>query len=321
MNRVGLAIALALLFACNSKSEERREPPKAGSNDAAGSGVGSDSEIVGGVTLKLLAAGAEPRKALRFKLGRGDKAKAEIRMAMDVRVSADGEAKRAIKLPVATAIINLKMTSVEADVFAFDWVVLAYNAEDTPGVLPQVLSGFKAQVGQLVGAKGTGTIDPQGRNLGATFEMPPGAEPQAEQLMSGMRDAMATISAPLPTQAIGVGASWRVAQTTTQNGTKSNIEHTYTIEAMDGDTLTLAIQMKISGVPGPLRAPGPGESAHLDSMSGSGSGKIVVALTELVPTASDVLMTTTTHTTRTTPSKTEKVASDLSVTIGIKAIR
>lgn len=318
MNRVALAVALALLFACNSKSEQKREPPKGNSEDG---GPSAPSEVVGGVSLTLLSEGAEPRKALRFKLRQGDKAKAEIRMAMAVGVSADGEPKRNVKLPIATATVKIKMTSVEADVFAFDWVVLAYKANDTPGVLPQVLSGFKSQVNQLVGAKGTGTIDAQGRNLGATFEMPPGAGPQAEQLMSGMRDAMATLSAPLPTPAIGVGASWRVDQSTTQNGMKSNIEHTYTVESIDGDAIGLAVQMKIDGVPGALRSPGPGESAHLDSMSGSGSGKIIVKLSELVPTASDVVMKTKTHTTRTTSSKTEKVASDLTVEIGIKAIR
>lgn len=275
-----------------------------------------------GVQVSLVEPGAEPRQKLRLAIKEGQTFKAEMRMQMDMTMSVAGARQPKVKLPVMVAVMDIKTTSASADAFEFDWSISDYDVAPTPGVMPQVMGALKTQLKTLVGTKGTGKVDSRGRNLGSTFEIPPNVPPQTAQIMEGMRDAISTMSAPVPDEAIGVGGSWKVSQLMVQNGTKSNVEYIYKVKAINGDKVELDVEVKTTGVPGPVVNPmiPPGANATLDSMSGSGGGEVVLSLDSIVPAKSKVETKNTSAMTIKAMGQTQKTVTDIDLSIEMKAL-
>ncbi len=317
MKNPAIFLSLVLAFAACEKSKSDAEETGDTDLPAAGKRSPTDSVVV-----TLMEAGAAPRQSLRIKLKEGDSSKLEMRMMMDMSMRAAGAAQPKVKLPVMVATMEIKTRSASEAGYEFDWVVTNYTAEATPGVIPELLTGLRGQLKQLVGVKGTGKIDARGRNLGATFEVPKGVDPQIAQMMEGMKDAMQTMSAPLPDEKVGVGGKWKVNQMMVQNGTKSNVEYIYTIKSIDGDTISTEAELKMVGVPGPIvnKLMPPGVNVNLDSMTGSGSGAITLDLNQAIPVSSTVKMTTKTNTTVSSQGTAQKLDTDMALDIEMKAL-
>lgn len=275
-----------------------------------------------GVSVTLIDAGAEPRQKLRFKVKKGQTFKAEMRMTMDMRMQIDGAAPPSVKLPVMVAVMDIATTDATEDTFSFDWKISRYDVVKSPGVMPQVLSALKTQLAQLVGTKGSAKIDSRGRNLGSTFEIPPGVAPQTAKLMEGMREAISTMSAPVPEEAIGVGGSWKVSQNMVQNGMTSKVDYVYTVKALTGEQAELGAVVTTTGVPGPVEGGllPPGASATLDSMTGSGGGELTLRFDTIVPVRSKISTDNTSKMTVKAMGRTQKTVTDIKMGIEMKAL-
>ena len=113
--------------------------------------------------VKLIEAGAEPRKELRLHPKPGDKQTAvmTIKVAIDLNI---GEMPpQAIKLPAIkiTSDITVKSISAEGDII-YDLLIRNASAADDPGATPLVVEPIKSALAAIQGLSGTGTLSSRG---------------------------------------------------------------------------------------------------------------------------------------------------------------
>ena len=157
--------------------------------------------------------------------------------------------------------------------------------EDPGGMAPMMMP----VINQLKGVEGTMTVSKNGVISNATVPTPRGAMPGlAEQLDQTKRSVMDLVI-PTPTEAMGVGGSWKVTQTFKTQGIELTRISTYTIESREGDTLKLkgtvtlkadAQQMTNDQMP-------PGMKLQLKKFDGTGDATMTYNLAAATTTASE----------------------------------
>jgi hypothetical protein len=132
--------------------------------------------------------------------------------------------------------------------------------------------------------------------------MPAGARPEMAQVIQGMEQAMSQLSAPLPDEAVGKGASWQVQTKLSQNGVSLTQTATYSLTDLDGDALTLDVKIAQSAPKQKVASP-MGVTVDLTSLSSTGGGKSKLRLDRLSPLES--LLSVASTVTMAVPVKTE----------------
>lgn len=335
-------VALAGLSACGDKAGDSAKTPAADAKKAgdavkkaaksadkmAPNAIDSAKKMADKVAVKgaspepvvtLLEAGTDP-KPLRLKLTKGQSVTAEMIMKMSMKMDINGMKPPQVALPPTRMLMKMTVTDVMADTFNYTFEVTEAAPMKAEGVQPTVMEAMSKALKNAVGLKGKGTIDDRGMNKGATFDLPPNMDPQTRQLMDGMRDAVGRMSAPLPTEPVGVGGKWKVAQQLAQNGMTLDQTATYTVKAIDGDTLTFDVAVEMNAKAQEVKAPGmpAGATMMLESMRGSGGGTTVQSLKSLLPELAKVKIDTSMKSTVKAGGQSQKMAMDMTMDVTIR---
>ena len=267
-----------------------QKPPATAGNGAATIDQAAPSEPVAAQTstthVKLLEAGAEPRKVLRLHPTAGDKQTLvmTLKMAMETKV---GEADAPpTKMPAIKMTVNatVKEVSDNGDI-SCDLVMGEFNVSDDPGVTPEVAAAMKAAFAGTKGLSGTGTVSSRGLSKGVEFKAPAGSSPQARQLMDQMKDLVTQLVAPLPEEAVGPGAKWDVKMPLKSQGITVDQTATYEVVSIEGDRLTIKSTIVQHAANQKIQNPAmPTLKMDLTKMVGNGSGEHTSDLTHLLPT-------------------------------------
>ena len=244
-------------------------------------------------TVKLLNAGTGPATTLRLAATKGDKQSIVMTMTMDMEMSVGGTAQPSVKLPAMQMTIDLEVTEVTADRdVRYVFNLSAADVVADPAVAAEVSAIVKTQLQAMVGTKGKALVTERGLTKEADIEFPPGLDPQTRQMMSGMKESLNQLSAPLPEEAVGQGASWDVTTTITQNGLTLKQVATYTLTEAGRGGFTAKIGVRQKADPQEMKAPGlpPGTKVHLQDMTSEGEGDVRLDLTRLAPARSSVQM-------------------------------
>ncbi|MGA2865445.1 MAG: DUF6263 family protein [Verrucomicrobiota bacterium] len=240
--------------------------------------------------LKLLEAGAEPRKVLRLHPKPGDKQTLGItlKMAMDIQA---GEAQRqAMQMPAMKMTMDVTVRSVSADGdITYEMVIGDASVSDEPGVLPQLAEALKSAFAGLKGLSGTGTTSDRGFSKGTELKVPPGANPQLQQVMEQMKESIATAAAPLPEEAVGPGARWEVRMPLKSQGMTIEQTVTYQLVSIEGERLTAKSTIAQRASNQKIENPAmPGLKLDLTKMVGNGTSDVTLDLAQLLPPARTV---------------------------------
>jgi hypothetical protein len=243
----------------------------------------------GDPVIKLLEPGGEPKEALRFKIAKGTKQRAEMTMRMDIEISMNGTAVPKTAVPAIKMVMDFEATDVNSigDVSLSMRVAEATMVED-PSTPPEVAAAVKASLSQLTSLTATTVVSDRGFIKQADFSLPGEGDPQLGQLMDGMKQSMQQLTAPLPAEPVGAGARWQVEHDIAQNGINLKQTEIVTLQGIRGSEIDLGIEltqkagaqtMKLPGVPA-------GVDAQLVSMTSQGSGATTSDVTKLVPVKS-----------------------------------
>ncbi len=244
-----------------------------------------------GLKVELISPGTGPRKELRFQPKVGSKQKMTMTMTMTQEVSVDGN-----KLPVPavpgqqfTVDFEIKEVASNGDVtygFTFSDVKLV-NEE---GAVAAAATALKAMLKPMVGATGTGQVTNRGLTKSATFDLPENAPAQLKSMIDSMKDSISRISSPLPTEAVGVGAQWKVTQDLNSGGIQMTQTSTHELKSITNDGFDVAIKIQQdAGEQEVQTAMMPvGAKMKLNSMKSSGEGISSMVFTSLNPRKSQV---------------------------------
>lgn len=238
-----------------------------------------------GMSVKLLDAGAEPRKVLRIHAAPGNKQTLAVttKMAMDIGVA--GASAQAMKLPAIkmTMDVTVKSVSGEGDM-AYEMVIADASVADEPGTLPQIAEAMKAALGSVKGVASTGTMSSRGVSKGGEMKLPPGADPQTRQATDLMKESLSSISLSLPEESVGPGAKWEVKQALKSQGMTIQQTATYELASVEGERLTVKGSTVQTAANQKIQNPAmPGLKMDVAKMNGEGTGNLTFDLSQLLP--------------------------------------
>ncbi len=240
-------------------------------------------------TVTLLEAGESPRKPLRFKVKKGQTEDIKMTMKMDMEMVEMGQK---IGMPAMIMNMNIQVADVQADgdiTYKFTLGEASVDEDDT--FPPAMIEGLKQSLQFMTGISGEATINDRGMTLAASINEVPNADPQAQQLMKNMEQTMNQISAPLPDEAVGVGAKWRYTTSVSQDGVEIRQVAEYELVARQGDTIDMKATVKQTA-PSQSVADA-GDEMAMSYFRSDGSGDIKLGLANLAPKQSSMALETT----------------------------
>jgi hypothetical protein len=270
--------AISEKLAPRPEAQTPQHKEAAASDSKAGS---ADSSI----QVKLLEAGAEPRKQFRLHPKPGDKQtlNMSIKLGMDMKMG-DSESP-AIKMPAMRMVMvsTVKSVSPDGDI-NYEMLMEDASVVEEQGVMPQVVEAMKASMTGLKGLSASGTTSSRGFNKGSDIKVPAGADPQVRQAIEQMRDSLSKFTAPFPEEALGPGAKWEVRMPIKSQGMVIDQTTTYELVSIEGERLKMKTTVVQRAANQKFQNPSmPGLPMDLTKMTGRGNGNLTLDLGQLLP--------------------------------------
>jgi len=263
-------------------------PPDATDQGTSGTDTKPGSTVTTapwGAQLKLLDAGAEPRRAMRLQVKAGDQQSLGMTMKMAMDMEMGGMPAQAVKMPA----IKLDMKVTIKDVAANGDITYETMIEDASvsadaEVMPQVADAIKGSFESIKGLSGAGTISNRGLGRKSDMKLPPDANPQMRQAMEQMHDSFSTMTASFPEEAIGPGARWEVKLPLRSQGMAITQTMTYELASIKGEILTVKSTLLQHAANQKIENPSmPGLKMDLTKMTANGSGTASLNLAQIMP--------------------------------------
>ena len=243
----------------------------------------------GAPAFRLVSAGAEPRQALRYRLAAGSAHKLVMTLRMSVGMELDGRDAPVQRAPSMRMILDARVAEADEREARFDFNVAEpielFETENAP---PAMIEGMRKRLEQLSSLRGHVAMTSRGVVKEAGVEVAPGLDPEAAQVLQTMQQSMEQLSVPLPEEAVGVDAQWKMLQRVQGAGITLYQVAVFKVVRFEGTVATLAVTMEQYAPRQSMPLPGnaKGARAELISIKGQAEGHTAVDLTSPVPRSS-----------------------------------
>jgi hypothetical protein len=236
---------------------------------AAGSGPASTPEV------EMLDRGASPRTDLRYAVPAGTTETLRMRTYARLSQTVDGETRTG-STPNITFAIDATVDAVGAD--GALTVMYEYASIEVSDSGPEAVAETTRQsLEPLIGATGVLVMTDKGALVSNQVSIPPGLEPEIEQLFDQLQSQATSLSVPFPDGKVGEGARWRASTELELGGIELRQTATYTLERDGNDRTTLAVEVRQTAPRQQVTPPGSDDSFLLLSSRATGSGETVTA--------------------------------------------
>jgi hypothetical protein len=242
--------------------------------------------------VELLNPGVEPRQQLRLKPAIDVKETTVMTLKVDMEISALGRSSPVAKSPVSVMTFETKVTKIDpnGDIhyeFAYTNADITGDTGNTP---PAARDAMRSALKSMVGMKGSFIIDNRGFNKGGNFILPQGADNNLKQMVGQMSKSIEQLASPLPAEAVGKGAKWRVSSSSDFSGMNLNDISTYELASWQDGVASLNVSIEQQANPQNITSPQlpPGTTLTLKSFASQGRGKVTARLDRLMPFRSTV---------------------------------
>src|SRR4051812_20989423 len=197
----------------------------AGGTNTAGGG-GTETAPAQGATkaapssgraAKLLEAGSEPRKVLRYHPKPGEKQTTQMTMKIAMETKMGEMQVPPMKFPsiVMTLDTTIKDVTSSGEI-TYETVITDATMGDEEGANPQIAAAMKTQVSGIKGHTITGAMSDRGVNKKGNAA---DASAKSGDMVSQIGDSVSDLSAAeLPEEAVGAGAKWEVRKPSNSKG-------------------------------------------------------------------------------------------------------
>lgn len=238
---------------------------------------------VKGATVTLLDAGEGNLEVLRWKPQIGVPVRARMKMAMDMSLAFDGNQMPEVDLPAY--VFTVRATAGEPDEQGRYPVETVYESVELEGEAdPMVRDALWRVLRPLEGTTLTFVTDSRG------FVTDTNAADVPAQILdlfggpAGLRRMVESLSQPLPEEAVGPGARWRIDQTMDMpNAPVMKNSVVYELVRREGDTIEVKISGQQTGEEQEFDSGVPGAQTTLKQASGTIEGESFMRLDRLLP--------------------------------------
>jgi len=237
--------------------------------------------------VELLNPGVEPRQQLRLKPAIDVKQTTVMTVKMDMEISASGRPSPAAKIPVSVMTFETKVTKIDpnGDIhyeFAYTNADITGDTGNTP---PAARDAMRSTLKSMVGVKGSFIMDNRGFHKGGNFILPQGADNNLKQMVGQMSKSIEQLASPLPAEAVGKGAKWRVSSSSNFMGLNVNDIATYELVSWQDGVASLNVSIEQQANSQNITSPQlpPGTTLTLKSLASQGRGAATIRLDRLMP--------------------------------------
>jgi hypothetical protein len=244
------------------------------------------------VGLELQEAGAEPRQTLARHPTPGTRQAVTLTLGMKVAMHLGRQAVPPAPVPAIAVDVDVTTDRVDPDGVHYSFRVADVRVGDVAEASERLQKAVLEAAVALTKLAGTGTLGTDG--TGPDFQLPAGADENLTPTLDGFRDSFAQLLVTLPTEPLGVGATWRVVGDTDVSGLPAQRVTTYTLRAFEGTRARLDVSFEEHGVVGGSAADSAAKiraRAHL----AQGTGEVTVDPALVLPAAGAVVSNATTH--------------------------
>ena len=198
--------------------------------------------------VKLLSAGAAPRRVLQYAFRAGETAKAQIDMTASVGMKSGGQEMPAVTMPTIRYLIALGPIKKTAGGFLVPWH--AASVKVTGDANPEAAKAIEPVLGYLRKMKGTYVMRPNGEVGATTLDLPADAPAQLSSQAQGFQSNLGQLTSQFPAEPIGVGAKWQVATDVPADEVTMHQTVTYELKTLTkkGGALDVQIDAPSGGV-------------------------------------------------------------------------
>jgi hypothetical protein len=241
---------------------------------------------------ELLSPGVEPRQQLRLKPNLGIKRTTTMTVKTEMGVSVGEKSINPTKVPTMVLTIETQATKIDAngDIhYEFSYA----NADiggDTSDLPTAAVDSMRSAVKKLVGLKGNFIMDSRGSNKGGSFTLPKDADNSVKQIVENMSKSLQQLASPLPAEAVGKGAKWRISFPSNTGGMNVNQTAIYELMDLQDGVATLKTSVEQQANPQNLTLPQlpAGSTMAVKSFRSQGQGEVIMRLDQLMPVRSVV---------------------------------
>ncbi|MEG3895551.1 MULTISPECIES: DUF6263 family protein [unclassified Microcoleus] len=242
--------------------------------------------------VELLNPGVEPRQQLRLKPTLGIKKTTTMVVKMEMVVSTADRSMNVNKVPTMVLTIDTQATKIDAngDIHYEFSYANADIAGDDPNLPTAALDSMRSAVKKLAGLKGSFIMDSRGANKGGSFTLPQEADNNVKKMVQNMSKSLQQLASPLPTEAVGKGAKWRISFPSNVSGMNVNQTATYELIGLQDGVATLKTRVEQQANPQNLTLPQlpAGSTMTLKYFASQGEGEVIMRLEQLMPVRSVV---------------------------------
>jgi len=240
--------------------------------------------------VKLIEAGAAPRRTVRLQPKAGDQQKLEMTMNMSMEMTMAGAQVPAVNIPAIKLPMDVRVETVSADgEINYKSTMGEANVGSASGDTPGVGEAMQSIFGGLKGLSASGVMSSRGVIKSVDVKVPADASPQLRQSLDQMKDSLSAMSAPFPEEPIGVGAKWEFKQVLKSQGMTIKQTSQYELLSLDGERAEVKLTILQSAASQKIASPMmPGMKMDLEKFEGAGMGKATYDLTRLLPIASEI---------------------------------
>ncbi|MGD1938289.1 MAG: DUF6263 family protein [Cyanophyceae cyanobacterium] len=241
----------------------------------------------------LLDEGQGPKSPLRLAPQVGNRTQLGADISINVTTEIDGQTAPNPGFPSIGMVLGIEVMDVDdagqiTYNITYDDINMGTDASFPPEARQMIDDVFQ----QLKGLKLVLVGDDRGRVLAANVEAQEGLNPFLVQMLDSLSQSMKQVSAPLPEEAIGIGAQWSITGAVTAGGLTFEQTATYELVKREGDQFTVSVDVEQTAEPQSVGQSG--LAVELTDYSANGTGNLVMDIGYPVPISGlfDLISTT-----------------------------
>lgn len=249
-------------------------------------------------TVELLTPGTGPLQVLRFTPKLGQREQMVLTLSMGVGMSMVAAPPVVERMPAVALTCEVEVVSLDGDgTFGTRLTVLAAEFVEDPTAQVDVAVELASAIEPLVGMTAVSRTTSRGVTLATEVHAPSEVDAATRQMMDSVKESLAELMQPLPVEAVGVGARWRV-QSDLDVGLR--VRRTTMVELVEarpasglaGTNVTLRVNVSQTAPRQVMKLPDTAATTvvTLTSLEGRGDGELALDLGHLVPDASHVAL-------------------------------
>jgi len=263
--------------------------------------------------VKLLAPGADPKTALRYKVPAGFKTSGAASVTMALTMNMAGMSMPPMDMPAMKMTFDLAVTSVtpSGDV-TYDLAFSGMTTEAAAGADPSVAAMIQGAAAGVKDIKGTATINSRGVTRSTTFDLSKMTDPNLKQALDQVSSQLEGMAVPMPEEAVGAGARWEARSAVNAGGIATYVRTEYELVSVTGTTVQLRMKSETTAPPQAVSNPMLGADAQMqvEKLTGNSTGTVTVQLEALVPN-SETSGTTNSQMSLTMAGQSQQVGVDI----------